>query len=287
MSAPEKRHSTSKSATTITQKLQRPSNINLYAKENWSHTLSDHLAQTTPILPQAHIINWNIMAWGNGHNNAYQKKETREEYFARLIRIAKALIEEIKGNPHLAIATLQEVPENQKARQFFFQLIKDALLPDKNWVIDESYYQKSEGNNFGLFILYDKVKLANQPAIILIPGLTTQEGRTLTIDLQFLRGDKHYPVRIINAHFRYKDKNNTNQRLTVAQAQTEIDTLLNSTAEQVVIAADYNQDIHKIESKYPDKTFYGAVPSSVTYKEGRLVDKNIDGFIFKYPPELD
>ena len=262
-----------------------PTDINSFAKNNWKEVLSDHAPQMMPMTKDIHILIWNIMTLGHGRNNAYQKKEDPIlDYEPRLSQIAQELGNQIKLNLNIAVAALQEVPNNNEQRVYFFDRLRTHL--PKGWQISDQFYLKAKGSNFGMLTLYDATQVADEPVVLTIPEMTYQKGRIFAIHIIFQNamGDKK-PITVVNGHFRYADDNH--QRLSVQDTQTEIDAIFKSILGQVVIAADFNQSLEKVCPKYPDRCYASPGRTSLSYNATKqlLYEKNIDGFIFKYEPE--
>ncbi len=269
--------------------------------------LSDHAYQVQQITPHDQLLIWNIMTRGNSNNNGFGLREREQAtdqdlYLKRLRRITKRLAKQIYLHPEMTVIALQEVPSKEKEFNYFINAFNEALSTVAEtedelkqstlWIIDSDNmrYKPFENNKFGVMSLFRRQSCLEILGEAEIEGLTTQRGRVLAIDMLLKHQSKLSPLRLVNAHFKFCLSREDTEQFKTEQVQREIDVILTSHRGQVIIAGDLNHDIDKLSQRNnqpPDLNYKHPFKcTSFSRKDNGIFKHNIDGFIFKYNPNL-
>lgn len=287
-----------------------PGNVSLTSTiANTENIQSDHKMFLTPITNDVEFLSWNIMSRGkstdgstnNGHNlnEPIDENDPEEDLFCkRLVREAKSLAKTLKAtsNRKIGICGLQELTCTDTEKQIFISTLREELAGTE-WDLDDngtSCFSKTN-DNFGQLIFFNRgrvipesVKHVSQDEL---PELPTQGHRIQVTDLTLRQKSlsaAERKIRLAHVHLEYSTPGSSTP-YTPQEVKEEIDTLLGSTAEQVIVAGDFNQDTRALSEIYGKKCYF-CEDSSVKYEaNSSSTDKHklqsVDGAIFKYQPE--
>lgn len=253
-------------------------------EKNGPAILSDHAYLRQYIHPDHQLLSWNL--------TTQRANEDEDAYKERIKLIAEKLADQLVKNPNLSVVTLQEVPVQGPLAVYALNAIQNALVerdPDhkglyNDWKVALDNLVRLSSKNpseplVGSIILSNRNKVKSTKAEVgFIPS---QDGAVLAADFVAKAGEK---FRVASVNF----PESILSTFEIPNVQVDVDKILASTEQQVIIAGTFAYDLKKLSEKEgnadPKYKFSNANTFYTRSKLGEIEGYNTDGFVFKRDP---